>query len=126
MASVIGNHLEGGDKSGKAKGHLTRHITGGFLTFLFAGLTAEIAPEIGAGLAVAVTTNAFFKYGLPAINSRFQHKEPSPKGVKGKQKAELEGLQGEFGTKPPAPGEEQGRPLQELLGANSNPSPINV
>lgn len=102
MASVVGQHLEQGDKSKKGKGHLTRHITGGFLTFLFCALTAELAPELGALLAIAVASNAFFKYGLPTINSRFE------KGKKG------EGEKAKYGERIP------GTPL----GPSRTPEPL--
>jgi hypothetical protein len=70
LASTVGGHLAEGKREAKGKGkgeHFGRRITGGFLTMLFASLFAEIAPEVGALLAISIASYAFFHDGLPVI-----------------------------------------------------------
>ena len=71
VSSVAGNLAEGRKDTKK----FAKRITGGFLAMFFAALIAEVAPLVGAALAVATATNAFLKDGLPAINKRFEQKE---------------------------------------------------
>ena len=75
LASEVGNYLvtkqQQGHLSPQAKKGIGRRIVGGFLTMLFASLTALAAPEVGALLAIAVASYAFFHDGLPAINRNY-------------------------------------------------------
>lgn len=56
-----------------AEGNLPsgRTVAGTFLAFAILGGITEVAPEIGAGLSVAVAGTAFTIYGLPTILKYF-------------------------------------------------------
>jgi hypothetical protein len=88
LASEVGSYLtektQAGHLSQQNKKNLGKRIVGGFLTMLFASLTALAAPEVGALLAISVASYAFLHDGLPAINKGYAQRgksEPSTKGT---------------------------------------------
>lgn len=58
-----------------------RTLVAGLLAFAALGVVAEIAPEVGAGLAVAVGTTGFVTYGLPLILKTFPDNVKSRSGA---------------------------------------------
>lgn len=44
-----------------------RALVAGLLAFAALGVVAEVAPDVGGGLAIAVSTTAFVTYALPII-----------------------------------------------------------
>lgn len=83
LASELGSYLATGKKGEhlppQAKKSIGRRLVGGFLTMLFASLTALAAPEVGALLAISVASYAFLHDGLPAINKGYAQKPQTGK-----------------------------------------------
>lgn len=74
-STTIGKAKKSSTPSEKERKEYHSHIVAGFFAMLSCSLLAEVSPEAGAYLAILISGAAFFKEGLPTVESYYTGKK---------------------------------------------------